>query len=118
MKVGNWRECGEGGVEGFYALFVASTPLGASCTCRLTTITHGRSWPSKRRRGEFIREENLEVVLCCSCGMIEELCGKFGRIAEAAGEVVLAPHSVTELFSIRRNHELLSNGLSWMVVLS
>ena len=34
--------------------------------------------------------------------MVEELCGRFGRIAEAAGEVVLAPHSVTELFSGRR----------------
>ena len=33
---------------------------------------------------------------------LEELCGEFGRIAEAAGEVVLAPHSVTELFSGRR----------------
>ena len=37
-KLGEW---GEGRVEGFYALFVASTPLGASCTCRLATIN---SW--------------------------------------------------------------------------
>ena len=51
--------------------------------------------------GGFIKKGKFLKLFEIFLRKFEELCGRFGRIAEAAGEVVLAPHSVTELFSGR-----------------